>query len=94
MRRLIISRRAESDFDRLEAFIAADSPGRAERSIDNLRKSVNRLRRFPELGVSIGEGRRQLYVKNGKSAFVVRYRIFDDAVLIIRLWHGKEHRPR
>lgn len=91
---VVLSRRAEADLDRLEAFIAAESPGRAERAITHLRQGTNRLARFPGLGVSLGKGTRQLYVSYGKSGYVVRYRVLPNAVLIVRIWHGKEHRPR
>lgn len=91
---VVLSRRAEADLDRLEAFIAAESAGRAERAISRLRQGTNRFARFPGLGVSLGKGVRQLYVSHGKSGYVVRYRVLTKAVLILRIWHGKEDRPR
>ena len=92
--RLLLSRRAERDIDRLEEFIANETRGRAQRAMSDLSGGMRRLERFPELGVSIGKGFRQLYISSGKSGYVVRYRILTDAVMVVRIWHGKENRPR
>ena len=37
---------------------------------------------------------RETVVLYGKSSYLVRYRVTDDAVIITRIWHGKENRPR
>jgi len=92
--RLLLSRRAERDIDRLEDFIASETRGRAQRAMAKLDDGMRRLKRFPELGVSIGKGYRQLYIASGKSGYVVRYRVLEDAIVIVRIWHGKENRPR
>jgi len=49
---------------------------------------------FPELGVSVGEGLRQLILRYGKSAYVVRYIVLENTIIITRIWHGRENRPR
>jgi hypothetical protein len=35
---------------------------------------------------------RELLATAGRSANVIRYRIDEDAIIIIRVWHGREHR--
>ncbi len=37
---------------------------------------------------------RNAYIRFGHSGYVVRYKIEGDAVLITRIWHGKEARRR
>ena len=37
---------------------------------------------------------RELVVKFGKSAYVVRYRVTDGAVIVLRIWHGRQNRLR
>jgi plasmid stabilization system protein ParE len=48
----------------------------------------------PFKGVERPAGMRELDVKFGKSAYVVRYRVTDDAVIVTRVWHGRQNRPR
>jgi plasmid stabilization system protein ParE len=46
------------------------------------------------MGKDVGDGVRQLVLRYGKSGYVIRYRVTDEAVIISRIWHGKENRPR
>lgn len=93
-RKIIYSQHADADLDRLEAFIAADSRRQAARAILRIRRGLQNLQDFPELGKDVGDGFRQLVLRYGKSGYVIRYRTLDDAILITRIWHGKEDRPR
>ena len=93
-RRIEFSARAGAGLDRLEAFIATESRGRAERAIARLLRGIDQLTDFPELGVAVGEGLRQLVLKYGKSGHIVRYCVLGDVIFITRIWHGRENRPR
>ena len=93
-RRIVFSRRAGADLDRLEAFLATESRGRAERAVARILRGMRNLEDFSELGVAMEGGLRQLALRYGKSGYVVRYHILDDIVLITRIWHGREDRPR
>ncbi|MGE0828494.1 MAG: type II toxin-antitoxin system RelE/ParE family toxin [Hyphomonadaceae bacterium] len=93
-RRIAFSKAAEADLDRLAAFIASGSPARAARAIARLREGIKPLADFPELGVKAAEQARHLFIRSGKSGYVVRYQILDDVILITRIWHGKEGRLR
>jgi plasmid stabilization system protein ParE len=48
----------------------------------------------PFKGVERPSDMREIFVKFGKSAYVIRYRVTDDAVIITRIWHGRQNRPR
>jgi len=59
-------------------------------------EGAERLREFPELGRPMDEdtGRREFFLHFGASAYVLRYRLHGDRLVIIRVWHGREERPR
>ncbi|MBN8608566.1 MAG: type II toxin-antitoxin system RelE/ParE family toxin [Caulobacterales bacterium] len=87
-------RSAEADIERIIAFLSKETAGRAERAIDRLEHGFENLCAFPEMGVAIGRGLRQMVIRDRWNAFVVRYHVKDDAILITRIWHGLEDRPR
>ncbi|MBL8544923.1 MAG: type II toxin-antitoxin system RelE/ParE family toxin [Hyphomonadaceae bacterium] len=91
-RKLIYSRHADADLERLQVFIATESKRQAARAIARIIRGLRNLRRFPDLGKETGDGYRQLVLRHGKSGYIIRYRVFDDTVLITRIWHGKEDR--
>ncbi len=84
---------AEADLERIAAFLSKESQGRAERAIDRLERGLTNLCAFPEMAVAVDGGLRQMVIRDTWNAFVVRYRVTDDAILITRIWHGLENRP-
>jgi plasmid stabilization system protein ParE len=38
-------------------------------------------------------GMRQLIVPFGRSAYVLRYRVEADTLVVVRVWHAREDRP-
>lgn len=91
-RKIVYSQRSDIDLARLEEFIAAESRRSAARAIARILRGLQNLERFPEMGKDIGECYRELVLRYGKSGYVIRYRITDDAVVITRVWHGREDR--
>jgi len=92
-RKLIYSRRADVDLERLEKFIATESRRQATRAVARILRGLQNLQDLPELGRDIGDGVRQFVLRHGKSGYVIRYRVLEDAILITRIWHGLEDRP-
>lgn len=86
------SRRAEADLLRLESFIASENPRAAAAAIEQLLQRIEMLADFPLAGVHPAKSVRKLVLPYGKSGYVVRYRVTSDAVVITRIWHGKEDR--
>jgi plasmid stabilization system protein ParE len=43
-----------------------------------------------DVGVETRPGFLELFVRFGRSAYVVRCQVTDDAVTIIRVWHGRQ----
>ena len=94
MHRVVITERAQADFDRLHAFIAAKSPRSARRAVQRIIEGIDLIALFPRSGVVVRRDIRNAYIRFGHSGYVVRYKIEGDAVLITRIWHGKEARRR
>jgi toxin ParE1/3/4 len=86
-------RSAEADLERIGAFLNKETLGRAERAIDRLERGLTNLAAFPEMGVAVDGGLRQMVIRDRWNAFVVRYRFTDNAILVTRIWHGLENRP-
>lgn len=93
-RRIAVSLRARADLIRLREFIETESAASARLAIERLLNGVRLLRDFPELGVRVRAPFRHLILPHGKSGYVVRYRLTKEEVVIVRIWHGKENRPR
>lgn len=49
---------------------------------------------MPEIGkpMNDGTGRRECYLPFGAGAYVLRYQLDGEAIVIIRVWHSREHR--
>lgn len=84
---------AVHDLVRLRDFIGDKNPAAAERAARRIREAAAILRKQPELGRSVeGEDFRDLLAPFGGGAYVLRYRIDEDAVVVVRVWHGREER--
>lgn len=81
------------DLDRLVSFLAKLDERAADRRERWLRESLRALGRHPFKG---RPGKRpelrEFTLRYRKSSYLVRYAVTDDAVLILRIWHGKEDR--
>lgn len=87
-------KRAERDIETIGEFLGRDTPGRASRAVDMLVRRMRALPEFPEMGVSVGGGLRQMVFRDQWDVFVIRYRVDADAIVITRIWHGKQDRPK
>lgn len=92
VRRLIWLEEAVADLARLRSFLETNNPQAARRAASTILDGTQILRQHPEAGGPLGDGRRELYLPFGSSAYVLRYRIDGDDVVIIRVWHGREQR--
>ena len=88
--KLEFSASAVRDLIRLREFIAVHNPEAAERIPLRLRQAIGKLVINPDIGRPVPEleNVRELVAGN----YVVRYSRFEDAVFILRIWHGKEYR--
>lgn len=93
MRPVRFLRSAEQDIERIAAFLGRETPGRADRAIETLVRRSRLLGDFPDIGVAVRGGLRQMVFKDRWDAFIVRYRVTENAILVTRLWHDRENRP-
>lgn len=85
---------ALDDIRRLHDFLLDTDSTAAGRAARAIRAGADRLLDSPEIGrpLADGTGRRELVIPFGAGAYVLRYRIHDDTVVVIRVWHGCEAR--
>ena len=93
--KLVVSRDAVADINRLRAFLADKNPAAALRAVTTIVAAIQSLDMSSDRGRPTGTvGVRELIVPFGRSAYVLRYSHLQDAdeVLILRIWHGREQR--
>ena len=84
---------AVRDLARLRDFLGPKNAAAAARAAERILQAAGTLRETPELGHAVeDEYWRELLVPAGRIAYVLRYRIDEDAVVIARVWHSREDR--
>ena len=86
---------ALEDMERLYQFLHKKSPSAAMRAAQTIIEGARLLESTPEAGrpMSDDTGRRELFVRFGTGAYVLRYKMdAADTVVIIRVWHSRENR--
>ena len=90
MKRLQFTASATRDLRRLRDFIAEHDPVAAARVSKRLGRTIRLLRDQPALGKEVEQmpDVRELVAGD----YVVRYTVKGDAVVVLRVWHGRESR--
>ena len=85
---------AKQDIARLHEFLKNKSPDAASRMVDLLLNGADKLMDFPEMGKPLGDElkRRELFLAFGAGAYVVRYILTENKIVVIRVWHTREMR--
>ncbi|MEM1154117.1 MAG: type II toxin-antitoxin system RelE/ParE family toxin [Pseudomonadota bacterium] len=85
---------AKEDLKRLHAFIEPHSPDAAARAVNTLVDAAGSLAEFPEKGRpwDVEMIYREMAVTFGARGYVIRYRVIDTDVFIVRVWHALEAR--
>jgi plasmid stabilization system protein ParE len=95
VRKVVLSRAAERDIERLYDFLVVKSERAAFEATQTIRTGLNSLDRFPERGPERRPGGwRELWIPFGASGYVARYRVTPTQVVILRVFHGRERRQR
>ena len=86
----IVRRTAQVDEDLISLWltIATDNPAAADRVLDAIERRWRQLAEFPYSGIArddIAPGMRHLIAGH----YLTLYRIVDDAILIVRIRHGR-----
>ena len=94
--KLAYSREARDDVVRLRAFIAAHDPRAAARIARRLLQGTGRLMRHPRLGKQVRIAPQEVAPEEIRdwlvAAYVVRYLMLGEQVVVLRVWHQKEDR--
>lgn len=92
--KLVYSREAVGDLERLRAFIAAKDPGAAARVARDLLQRIGNLRQFPLMGVPMATDFEPKVLRDMIfGAYIVRYAAQPETIIILRVWHHLEQRP-
>ena len=85
---------ALADVARLRSFLEGKNAPAAARAAQTLRDGAKQLAAFPQIGRPMNDdtGRRELILSFGAGAYVLRYIIEGETVVILRAWHSKENR--
>ena len=83
---------ALADLERVCEFLVERDSTAAMRALRAIEAATDRLDALPEIGQPIGDrtGRRQLFVAFGAGAYVLRYRLHHNDIVVIRVWHSRE----
>lgn len=86
---IIFSQEANIDLQRLRQFIYVKNPSASRRIAQELKQGILQLATFPLMGRKVeGEEDIREYLI---LEYVVRYQIKANAVIVVRIWHGKEN---
>lgn len=85
---------AKQDIARLHEFLKNKSPDAASRMVDLLLNGADKLMDFPEMGKPLGDElkRHELFLAFGAGAYVIRYILTENNIVVIRVWHSREMR--
>lgn len=85
MRQVIWSAEAVANFRSIYGYVSAFNESAAARLANRLQMAANSLSEHPERGRETSRGLRELAIVH---PYLIRYRVRDDAVLILRIRHG------
>lgn len=79
------------DLERLRAFVESKNPHAARRIAAEILDGIENLALFPDMGLPVSRAPdpkliRDLFV----GGYTVRYLRENNAIIILRVWHGKE----
>ena len=87
---------ATKDVARLREFIKKENPRAASNAGLRILGAVDLLTKNPEAGMPSPdedcEEFRDLYAPFGKGGYTIRYRIKQQIIVIVRVWHSREER--
>lgn len=85
---------ARDDISHLFDFLIDKDPDAALRMLQRVRAGAATLLEFPQAGKRMDEDteRRELFVPFGVGAYVLRYRLRNETIVVIRVWHSRELR--
>ena len=85
---------ARDDIQRLYDFLIDKDPRAAGEAVRVIQRGSRGLEEQPRIGRRMDDdtGRREFFIPFGAGAYVLRYRIHHETVVVIRVWHSREAR--
>jgi len=85
---------AFQDIERLYEYLVEKDPSAAARAMATILDGAEGLEDMPEIGKPMNDdtGRRERFLPFGAGAYVLRYKLYGEAIVIIRVWHSREQR--
>ncbi len=83
---------AERDLVRLHAFLVTINPRAATQVVRQLIAGAEQLIQYPQLGIKLEEFLPRDVRRMIIGDYELRYELTDEAIYILRLWHGREDR--
>jgi len=83
------------DFEHLYYFLLDKDADAAKKAASNIIHGVGLLEVTPHIGRPMQDdgNRRELFVAFGAGAYVIRYTLqSEDVVIVLRIWHSRENR--
>ena len=88
MKKIVFSSKAVADLTRLKNFVVEKNPNAAITITNHLKKDIKKISKHPDIGLPV-KGMisiRDFFILS----YITRYKIEDDAIIILRIWHHKE----
>ena len=86
---------ALADLARLREFIRVHHPDAADRAAKWIREAARKLLAHPQIGrpvIDIDRPQlRDFFIPFGQVGYWLRYAVTDEAVIIVKIWHGREN---
>jgi plasmid stabilization system protein ParE len=84
--------RAQRDLERIFEHIASTDPNRALATIEQIEDALQVLLRHPLIGRRVEQGRRELVISRGRTAYLALYRWFDaeEMALVLAVRSARE----
>ncbi len=85
---------AQRDFAAQVAWLKDRSPSAGRHAAKAIVEALDTLQTYPDIGPTIDMDHREKYVRFGGYGFVITYERRDSFILVTRIYHGAQDRPR
>ena len=83
-----VSRRADTDIERICDHIAQDNPDAADRLDERIHRAIQLLARFPGMGHTRSDVNDKRYLFWAVGNYVIAYRVEPKELVVVRVVHG------